>query len=197
MSKKVFFQIQNKLLYLDFMLEEYDFLPLFYICKDDDDARYLVLCTDFEQESYLVSRIPLVDLSNMLSGKIDMRSAFLRQASFWKVTCQGKKFVDDIVTEERIEYIPVEYLPAEGEFYVLYDVKHKDYAKQIARELQSKIDGIKVHNVSKLDDSVKFVYDHIEVEYYDMVKEIMLKIDINNQLSETYISNKNIGLLAA
>lgn len=197
MSKEVYFQIQNKLLYLDFMLEEYDYLPLFYVCKDDDDARYLVLCTDFEQESYLVSRITLVDLSNMLSGKIDMRSAFLRQPSFWKVTCQGKKYVDDIVTEESIEDIPIAYLPAEGEFYVLYDANHKDYAKQIACELQSKIDGIKVHNVSILDDSVKFVYDHIEAEYYVMVKEIMLQIDVNNQLSETYISNKNIGLLAA
>lgn len=197
MNKEVFFQIQNKLLYLDFMLEEYDFMPLFYVCKDEDDVRYIVLCTDFEHESYLISRITLVDLYNMLSGKIDMRSVFLKQAVFWKVNCKGNQYLDDIVEEYKTEDIPVEYLPVDGENYVLYDEEHKEYAKRIACELQCKIGEIKVHSVKELDDKVKFVYDHIEAEYYDMVKEIILKIDVNNQISEINTSNKNIGLLAA
>ncbi len=197
MSKEVFFQIQNKLLYLDFMLEEYDFMPVFYVCKDDDGARYIVLCTDFDNEAYLVSRVTLVDLSNMLSGKLDMRSIFLKQAVFWKVTCRGEKYIDDVVEEHKTEDIPVEYLPADGEYYVLYDEEHKEYAKKIECELRCKIDGIEVHSVKELDDGVKFVYDHIEAEYYDMVKEIILEIDVNKQISETYTSNKNIGLLAS
>ncbi len=198
MSKEVLFKIQNKFLYLDFMLEEYDFMPLFYVCKDEEDVRYIVLCTDFEHESYLVSKISLVDLNNMLSGKNDMRSVFLKQANFWKVICKGNKYLDDTVEEHKLEDIPVEYLPANGEYYVLYDEEHKEYAKKIAYELQSKIDRIKVHSVKDIeDDLVKFEYDHIEAEYYDMVKEIILKIDMNNQMSETYTSSKNIGLLAA
>ena len=132
----VLFKLNDHLLYLDFMLEEYDYIPMLYVCKDNDEERYLVLCSDFEEESYLITKITMVDLNEMLLGKTDMRSVFLNQAIFWKVQCNGGDYLSDVVMEEDISKFPKEFLPKEGEKYVLYDEEHKDYQKRISKEMK-------------------------------------------------------------
>lgn len=189
---KVYFEIDNHDLYLDYMLEEYDYVPILYVCKDEEQERYLVLATDFEKESYLISKITLVDLNNMLLGKLDMRSAFLNQPKFWSVQCNGTEYQNDIVNEYETSSYPVEYLPAKDEFYVLYDEEHKEYQRRIAKELKDTIDKIAVKKV-ELQFGENMNFESATTEFFDWSQEV----DIENNESQLTFVNDEIGLYAA
>lgn len=189
---KVYFKIDNHALYLDYMLEEYDYVPILYVCKDEEQERYLVLATDFEKESYLISKITLVDLNNMLLGKQDMRSAFLNQPKFWSVQCNGTEYQNDIVNEYETSSYPVEYLPAKDEFYVLYDEEHKEYQRRIAKELKDTIDKIAVKKV-ELQFGENMNFESATTEFFDWSQEV----DIENNESQLTFVNDEIGLYAA
>lgn len=191
---KVFFKLNDHLLYLDYMLEEYDYIPMFYVCKDDDEERFLVLCTDFEKESYLITRINLVDLNEMLLGKIDMRSAFLNQSMFWKVQCLGNGYLNDTIVEDDISEFPKEYLPEEGDKYVLYDEEHREYQKRIARELEETIEKIEVQTINKaFPGEIIEGNDACEIDFFDTFKELTLVYET----IQTTFTNNEIGLYAA
>lgn len=189
---KVYFEIDNHALYLDYMLEEYDYVPILYVCKDEEQERYLVRATDFEKESYLISKITLVDLNNMLLGKLDMRSAFLNQPKFWSVRCNGTEYQKDIVNEYETSSYPVEYLPAKDEFYVLYDEEHKEYQRRIAKELKDTIDKIAVKKV-ELQFGENMNFESATTEFFDWSQEV----DIENNESQLTFVNDEIGLYAA
>lgn len=189
---KVYFKIDNHALYMDYMLEEYDYVPILYVCKDEEQERYLVLATDFERESYLISKITLVDLNNMLLGKLDMRSAFLNQPKFWSVQCNGTEYQNDIVNEYETSLYPVEYLPAKDEFYVLYDEEHKEYQRRIAKELKDTIDKIAVKKV-ELQFGENMNFESATTEFFDWSQEV----DIENNESQLTFVNDEIGLYAA
>lgn len=137
MSKPLF-KLDNHLLYFDYILEYYDiFFPMFYVCKDDNGKRFLVLRMDLcENESYLITEIKLADLNDMLLGNIDIQSAFLDRTTFYEVYCLTMNCSDDIVTKCDISEFPTEYLPNKGYKYVLYDDEHREYQKRIAKELE-------------------------------------------------------------
>lgn len=132
------FKLDNHLLYFDYILEYFDlFYPMFYVCRDDNDERFLVLRMDLcENESYLITEISLNDLNNMLLGNITIRSAFLDRLSFYEVHCLTENYSDDVVTKREISEFPTEYLPDKDYKYVLYDDEHREYQKRIAKELE-------------------------------------------------------------
>lgn len=137
MSKQLF-KLDNHLLYFDYILEYFDlFHPMFYVCRDDNDERFLVLRMDLcEKESYLITEISLNDLNNMLLGNITIRSAFLDRPSFYEVQCPTENYLDDVVTKHEISEFPIEYLPDKDYKYILYDDEHREYQKRIAKELE-------------------------------------------------------------
>lgn len=140
MSKPLF-KLDNHLLYFDYILEYYDiFFPMFYVCKDDNGKRFLVLRMDLcENESYLITEISLNDLNDMLLGNISIRSAFLDRSSFYEVQCQTENYQDDIVTKREISEFPTEYLPNKDYKYVLYDDEHREYQKRVEELLTQDI----------------------------------------------------------
>lgn len=194
MSENVNFIIEDTKLYLDYMLEQHDCVPLFYVCKDALGSRYVVLCSDMDNESYLIVRVSLFDLCDMLYGKLDIRSLFLNQSDYWSVTCLGEDATSDLVEKHSIKDFPDGYLPNNGEFYVLYDDAHKYYASQIYCELSKRINDIKVHRISDPMMDERDVCNHIKPEFYDMIE---LKVTIINDLSKSCFSNEDIGLFAA
>ena len=135
----VYFVINGKKLYLDFMLEELNDMPFFYVCKDDANAKYLVLCTDFDNEEYILVRVTLHDLRDMLYGAMDIRNAFLGKAC-WDVKCIGNTYKDDIVAV--CENVPIDYLPEEGAKYELLDIEHIKYAERIQYEYETMLQNI-------------------------------------------------------
>ena len=184
---KVYFKIKEQFLYLDYMLEIYDSIPLFYVCKDDNKERYLVLCKDFDNEAYLITKITLQDLSDMLSGKRDIRASFLRSPVFWTIRCLGKNYNEDSVIEKNITDFPLEFLPKSGEYYELYDDEHKDYAKRIDSELKENIKTIQYTSYDGDMFTEEVDSNEILAEYINTCCEI--KIDSTTTFYEAYINN--------
>lgn len=52
-------------------------VPVFFVCKDDSVHRYLVLLSDFDEDTYVVCPVSNEDLYDMLTGKIVMRQPFI------------------------------------------------------------------------------------------------------------------------
>lgn len=70
------FKIDGKYLYREQNLIIIQ-VPVFFVCKDDGEHRYLVLLSDFDEDTYVVCPVSNEDLYNMLTGKIVMRQPFI------------------------------------------------------------------------------------------------------------------------
>jgi len=148
MNKEIYFKIDGHELFLDFMLEEYEFDPVFYICRDGQNRKYAVWCIDFDKEAYAIVRVPLILLNDMLHGLISIRDFFLSRNAFWKVRCMDDSCEDDRVEKFGMEDFPAETLPDEGFVYKSFDAPHRDYVERIEKELQGQYNNIPVSPVA-------------------------------------------------
>lgn len=129
MYEQLFFMIDGKELILDKILVEFNETPIFFVCKSEQ-TYFISLCTDIDNEKYLVAKISLSNLSKMLRGKMTMRDLILQVQSFWYITA-GEDVSMDIVIQKDIELIPLDELPYEGEYLVLATNDLKKYADDI------------------------------------------------------------------
>lgn len=127
MNKEVYFVIDGQELVLDFMLEEYEFNPVFYICRDRENRKYAVWCTDFDSESYAVVQVPVLLLNDMLHGNVSIRNFFLNRDVFWSVRCIGDSYVEDLVEKHDMADFPADTLPEDGFTYKSFDEPHRKY----------------------------------------------------------------------
>ena len=148
MQKEICFKIDGHELFLDFMLEEYEFGPVFYICRDGQNRKYAVWCIDFDKEAYAIVRVPLILLNDMLHGLIPIRDFFLSRNTFWKVRCMDDSCENDQVEKLGVEDFPVETLPNEDFVYKSFDTPHRDYVERIEKELQDQYNNIPVSPVT-------------------------------------------------
>ena len=65
MNKELCFILENKNVYLDHILVDYEYVPIFLLCKDDECQYYLALCTNIENGEYIVVKISLLSVYNM------------------------------------------------------------------------------------------------------------------------------------
>ena len=84
MNSKVLFRIFNKSLCREENLVIVQ-APVFFVCKDSDEQRYLVLLMDFDEDEYLICPVSDQDLFLMLVGKIPMRKPFLTAKNLYMV----------------------------------------------------------------------------------------------------------------
>lgn len=75
MNKKLCFNIENQYLYLEQILVDYMGIPIFFLCKDKKQY-YIALCTNIDKLNYIVTKLSLSDVYNLLHGKIPMRDVF-------------------------------------------------------------------------------------------------------------------------
>ena len=54
MNKELCFILENKNVYLDHILVDYEYVPIFLLCKDDECQYYLALCTNVNYPSHAV-----------------------------------------------------------------------------------------------------------------------------------------------
>lgn len=144
MNKELCFILDNKNIYLDHILVDYEYVPIFFLCKDDDCQYYLALCTDIENGEYIVVKISLLSVYNLLHGNIAMRDVILNQKIFWKVV-SGDEIKNDIVNEYPIDYINHQDLPEK-------DAKFKILQKHIKAGCASAICGERGKRRDTLDD---------------------------------------------
>lgn len=109
MNKELCFCIESVNLYLEQVLVEYMNIPIFFLCKGDNEF-YIVLCNDIDEMNYLVTKISLTDTYNLLHGKIPMRSIILKQKEYWTVS-SGEEIDQDKVSKSLIDELDVSFLP--------------------------------------------------------------------------------------
>lgn len=109
MNRELCFNIENQYLYLEQVLVDYMDIPIFFLCKDKKQY-YIALCTDIDELSYIVTKLSLSEIYNLLHGKIPMRNAFLKQQEYWEIV-SGDEVCMDMVTKKKIEALEQSLLP--------------------------------------------------------------------------------------
>lgn len=109
MSRELCFNIENQDLYLEQVLVDYMDTPIFFLCKDKKQY-YIALCTDIDELSYIVTKLSLSEVYNLLHGKIPMRDAILKQQEYWEIV-SGDEICMDMVTKKSIEALEQSLLP--------------------------------------------------------------------------------------
>lgn len=109
MNRELCFNIENQYLYLEQVLVDYMDIPIFFLCKDKKQY-YIALCTDIDELSYIVTKLSLSEVYNLLHGKIPMRDVFLKQQEYWEIV-SGDKVCMDMVTKKKIDALEQSLLP--------------------------------------------------------------------------------------
>ena len=133
MDKIECFIIKEEILYLDKVLVSFNELPIFFICVDKDNARYLVLCYNYEDFNYIIVRKKNKELLSMLNKKNTMREVILNSDYYWDVKTGKTEDCDDVNYCE-IKIIDKDILPAEGAFFEVVNESDKKYIENVELE---------------------------------------------------------------
>lgn len=115
MSKELCFHIENKDIYLEQVLVDYENIPIFFLCSDKK-IYYVSLCTDIEELHYVIVKLSVLDVYNLLHGLVPMRDIILKQRYYWDIKA-GDNIISDIVKKNDIKTLPVQVLPEENACY--------------------------------------------------------------------------------
>ena len=108
MNKELCFNIENLKLYLEQVLVDYMDIPIFFLCKGENQY-YIALCTDIDELHYIVAKLSLLDVYNLLHGKVPMRDVILKQKEYWNIV-SGTDISLDIVTKKKIDTLETSLL---------------------------------------------------------------------------------------
>lgn len=115
MNRELCFNIENQDLYLEQVLVDYMNIPIFFLCKDEKQY-YVALCTDIDELGYIVTKLSLSDVYNLLHGKIPMRDVVLKQKEYWDIV-SGDEICLDMVTKKGIEAVETSLLPEANAYF--------------------------------------------------------------------------------
>lgn len=130
MDKKIQFLINKNKLYLEEVLVEFD-IPLFFVCKDDSNNKYIVECIDEHKLEYIVSDTTNKDILDMLNKRCTMYDYIKRGKKYWKVITGENIETDDI---EEINELTDDILPVKDAYYEHLSEKIKNYMKKLENE---------------------------------------------------------------
>ena len=130
MDNDVCFVINSKNLYVDEYLVELN-IPIFFICKDDDNNRYAVICENTSELEYLICRISINSLYKMLKNELTLYDFIYESIEKW-ILKSGETIESDkvyAVSELRMDYYP------KNEYLDLKSTKIVNYIKKIENEI--------------------------------------------------------------
>ena len=128
MEKELCFIIDGNKIYLEKVLIDYMEIPIFYLCKSKF-GYYIVLCSDFDEFNYIVSRISKKCLYGLLHGIISMRDAMLADGEYWEIF-SSDDINSDTVVRHSISDIDPSILPEEGATYKILTKDMVQYVKE-------------------------------------------------------------------
>lgn len=203
MSKELCFNIENNALYLEQVLVEYMSVPIFFLCKSQNEY-YIVLCIDIEELKYVVCAISQTTVYNLLHGIQPMRDAILLQDYFWEVD-SGNTIKEDSVQKKTMEKIDVSVLPEKGACFEILTEDIQTYVNHFDNEFLSngytKQECCSVYNEDfSLESEVSlpmFSESIITVETYTSMKKsftipkiLMEKINNFEDTTEIFLERK-------
>ena len=139
MDKQLCFVVDGQNLFLEKTLVFFNDIPIFFVCRNERNQPFLVLCTDLEQLEYLVVETELYTLREMLNQRCTMREALLNGVNFWKVT-SADTIENDLCEKIDRSKIEIDSLPNEGAVYNKIFKEDESYVDQIESEYLSNTD---------------------------------------------------------
>lgn len=136
MKKELCFVFDGEKIYLEQSLVKYECIPIYFLCKSSS-SYYIALCSDFNNFSYVVTKITLKEVYELLHGKIPMRDLITKRKYYWDVQ-SGDNIAQDIVVKRKIDELDKSILPIEGSFFEATDESIKRYVENFDSEYFSK-----------------------------------------------------------
>ena len=128
MDSELCFRIEGIELYLEQVLVDYMDIPMFFLCKGESNY-YLVLCTDIDELNYIIVRLSMNDVYELLHGEESIRNIILKQNEYWNVI-SGKEIFLDKVGKLSISELDVSLLPKEDVYFEIVSMKLENYVKK-------------------------------------------------------------------
>lgn len=132
MNSELCFRIENIELYLEQVLVDYMDIPIFFLCKGEGNY-YLVLCTDIDGLNYIIVKLSMSDVYELLRGGESIRNTVLKQEEYWNVI-SGEEISLDKVGKLSISELDVSLLPKEDVYFEIVTEKLKNYVKKFDTE---------------------------------------------------------------
>lgn len=140
MNKKECFIINERILYYELSLIEFERIPMLFVCSHDKQY-YIALCTDIDELEYVVVSCSLLELYLMLNGTIPVRQIFEMQGHFYLVS-SGATIDEDVVLYKGIDEIDSSALPLPDAYYKILTNDVKQFYAKIEREIYSRNDYV-------------------------------------------------------
>lgn len=198
------FKIDSKELFLEQVLVEYHKTPVYFVCKDNNEVYYVVLCVDIDDEKYIVVETEIERLVNLFRKKITMRDIILTELKYWEIIA-GDNLSDDICTQLDIEQINMDDLPYNNSYFIVLSKEHQEYfeyLKDVIMSNDTEWEILEAPNkvINELD--IQISYDRTNISEYveiknlktDVIKSIMVNaiLECNEQISDSkYYEGRN------
>ena len=128
MDRELCFRIEGIELYLEQVLVDYMDIPIFFLCKGEGDY-YLVLCTDIDELNYIIVKLSMNDVYELLHGGESIRNVILKQNEYWNVI-SGEEISLDEIERLNISELDVVLLPKEDVYFEIVSMKLENYVKK-------------------------------------------------------------------
>ena len=128
MNNKLCFRIENIELNLEQVLVDYAEIPIVFLCKGRSEY-YLTLCTDIDELNYIIVKLSMNDVYELLHGEESIRNIILKQKEYWNVI-SGKEISLDKVGKLSISELDVSLLPKEDVYFEIVSMKLENYVKK-------------------------------------------------------------------
>ena len=132
MNNKLCFRIENIELNLEQVLVDYAEIPIFFLCKGRSEY-YLTLCTDIDELNYIIVKLSMNDVYELLHGEELMRNTILKQKEYWNVI-SGEEISLDKVEKLSTLKLDVSLLPKEDVYFEIVSTKLENYVKKFDTE---------------------------------------------------------------
>lgn len=128
MEATLCFNIEGIELYLEQVLVDYNDIPIFFLCTGERE-QYLALCYDINELNYIIVKVSMEDVYNLLHSKITMRNIILKQKFYWSVL-SGEEISLDRVLKNDISELDLSILPCEGAYFTILTKEIETFTNQ-------------------------------------------------------------------
>lgn len=185
MNKELCFIIEGKELYLEKVLVSFQEVPIFFLCKNNKDY-YIALCVDVDKLNYVVTRLSIKDVFDLLHGIIPMRNAITQQEAYWYIESQ-EDIKSDTVEKRQMYTLDITILPQVNAYFEILTPDMEKYVQQFDDLFSSE-------KYTLIEDSAVIVE---KISYRSIVEEILQKyysaINLNNSAETTIYDTDDSG----
>ncbi len=134
MSRIDCFELNLKHLYLEQVLIEDDGLPLFYVCRDQNDLRYIVSLVNKKTNKYLIAETKTEWIIDLLEQRMTMQEIMLKSSFVWEIIAdEDADFSKDKIRTIPCNQIKQQDLAKNDSYYKICTKQEAKYLKKLKR----------------------------------------------------------------